>query len=150
MPPRLQTLAHHDIRARRLTRAELLRCGAVVALGAGLPAIAAARASAAATRRVRALTRSRFAPYVGSAFSIQRPHGGRERVELVEIADLPGAPGSEMAFSLIFHGRRRGAVGQDTVTFSHSALGSLQLFQVPVGTAPAGQDYQVIVDRRRW
>jgi hypothetical protein len=141
--------AAHGPRVHGLTRAELLRCGVAVALGAGLPTSAAAPASAAAGRGARALTRSRFAPYVGSAFFIRRPQGGHERVELVEIGDLPGVRDSELAFSLVFHGRRRGAVGQGTVTFSHEALGTLELFQVPVGAAQAGQDYQVIVDRRR-
>jgi hypothetical protein len=79
---------------------------------------------------------------------MRRPEGGHERVELVEIGDLPGASHSEAAFSLIFHGRRRAAVGQATVRFSHRALGAVQLFQVPIGTARAGQDYQVIIDRR--
>jgi hypothetical protein len=132
-----------------LTRAELLRCGAAVALGAGLPAIAAAPASAASGRDVRALTRSCFAPYVGSVFFMRLPRGGQERVELVEIGDIPGAGDGELGFSLIFHGHRRGVVGQGTVRFSHADIGMLRLFQVPVGAARAGQDYQVIVDRRR-
>jgi hypothetical protein len=132
-----------------LTRAQLLRRGAAVALGASLPAIATAPASAAAGRQVRALTRSRFSPYVGSPFFMRLPQGGRERVELVEIGDIPGAGDGELGFSLIFHGRRRGVVGQGTVRFSHARMGTVELFQVPVGMARAGQDYQVVVDRRR-
>jgi hypothetical protein len=121
-----------------------------VALGAGLPTLATASANAGPDRWTRALTRSRFVPYVGSAFFIRRPQGGHERVELVEIGELGGARDSELAFSLGFHGSRRGVLRQGTVTFSHKDLGTLQLFQVPIGTARAGQDYEVIVDRRRW
>jgi hypothetical protein len=140
--------AAEDGRVRGLTRAQLLRLGVAVAVGAGLPGFTA-RASGAAGRRVGAWSRSRFAPCVGSAFFIRRPRGGNVRVELVEIDDLYAAPGSELAFSLIFHGRRRGAVGQGTFEFSHGALGTLRMFLVPILTARAGQDYQVIVDRRR-
>jgi hypothetical protein len=105
----------HEARVRGLTRAELLRCGVAAALGAGLPTVASASANAAPDRWTRELTRSRFAPYVGSAFFIRRPQGGHERVELVEIGDLRGARDSELAFSLGFHGCRRGALRQGHV-----------------------------------
>jgi hypothetical protein len=42
-----------------------------------------------------------------------------------------------------------GAARSAKATFSRWALGTLHLFQVPIGAAQAGQDYEVIVDRRR-
>jgi uncharacterized protein DUF6916 len=133
-----------------LTRAQLLERSLVVAVAASLPAFAAAPARAAWGRRAGALSRSAFAPHVGSAFFIERPRGARERVELAEIEDLHGARDSDLAFSLIFRGRRPGAISQGTFPISHRALGTLHLFLVPINTSNAGQDYQVIVDRRPW
>jgi hypothetical protein len=132
-----------------LTRAQLLERGLAVVVGTAIPGFAVASAQAA-SRQVRGgLQRARFAPYLGTTFLLARPQGGYERAELVEIGDLDTAGKSDAAFSLIFHGRRPGALSQGTITFFHDALGALRLFQVPVFTAGRGQDYQVIVDRRR-
>lgn len=106
----------------------------------GLPAHAAAAAPA--------LSRSRFTPFVGSAF--QMTHG-REHVDVVltEVGDLTPVlqSGDEKRFALFFAAARADAPADGIRTFRNSDFGELDLFVSPVGRSADSLRYQVIVNR---
>lgn len=100
------------------------------------------------------LTAARFAPYVGTPFTVSVASGGPRTVTLEEVttrnphpADRPGLQGD--AFSLIFRGEGPMAFGGGMYTLRHRELGAFTLFLVPVDRRGDAQDYQAVIDTRR-
>lgn len=99
------------------------------------------------------LTLARFAPHIGSRFTVNTGRLGGVAVTLGEAtatgahpADRPGLRGE--AFSLIFRGAGANAFANGTHTLVHPALGAFALYLVAVGPGRNGQEYQAIIDHR--
>ncbi|MBK9943243.1 MAG: hypothetical protein U0Z44_05935 [Kouleothrix sp.] len=104
------------------------------------------------------LTSADFAPYLQQAFLLSlgpwgqphdpATHGAARPLELVEVADIGGAPPDASVirrpFSLIFRDTAGGHLPQRTYAIKHPALGWIDLFLVPIGPDPLGMCYQSI------
>ncbi len=94
------------------------------------------------------LTLDDFSSRVGESFVVDLGGEVTLRLELVSAEALGGssAPGARRApFSLVFRspGERRHVL-QRTYPMEHAALGRLELFLVPIGTAPGGMRYEAV------
>jgi cell division septation protein DedD len=90
-------------------------------------------------------TKATFISYLNSVFQL-RTVAGVVAVTLLKVNDMPAAKGGE-CFSLLFRGGSR-ALGQDTYTIDHPALGTFQLLLVPVGTDDNGAEgYLATINR---
>jgi hypothetical protein len=137
-----------DNRGLRLTRRGLISSGGAAtaaALIARQPGALAAAADAAAAAP-SPLRRSSYAGLEGSTFSVGAGTAAT-RMKLGRIADLTGAPGSDDAFSLSLSGATSSRIEQGTHRFSHSSLGTFDLFVTPVESHGSEQRYEVIVNR---
>jgi hypothetical protein len=87
----------------------------------------------------------RFAPLVGSRFSL-RPDGGPALpAQLVDAAAARGAAlNGRQPFSLIFEGPPEPLLPQSIYRVEHPALDAMDLFLVPVGRSPAGVRYEAV------
>jgi hypothetical protein len=92
-----------------------------------------------------------FRPYLNLSFRVRitmasRPPQLRE-LELVEVSEARYTPSSSDArrpFSLIFRDTAGGVLPQSIYTLEHSALGSLEIFLVPIAARQDGTQYQAI------
>lgn len=88
------------------------------------------------------LTLERFAPLVGSTFSVALAAPWDLRLELAEVAAL--SPQTSFAgafrapFRLIFHGPQQPVHPQATLPLFHPELGQFEIFLVPIGPSPQG------------
>jgi hypothetical protein len=90
-------------------------------------------------------TKATFISYLNSIFQLHTVFG-LVAVTLLKVNDMTAPKGGE-CFSLLFRGGAR-ALKQDTYTLDHSALGTFQLFLVPVGTDDNGaQGYLATINR---
>ena len=101
----------------------------------------------------RELSLDRFAPHVGSDFTVRLSAGRRLRLRLVEATDRQPHPAdrrglSGESFSLVFSGRGAKAFDHGTYTVTNPSLGAVPLFLVAVGLARDGQRYQAVINRR--
>lgn len=87
------------------------------------------------------LTVDTFRPHVGTVFTLLAGDEVRVPLELVS-AEAPGEEGTR--FALEFQGPGDPAYAQATVTLEHPALGTLQIFVVPVARDAEGTRYQAI------
>ena len=96
-----------------------------------------------------ALSRSTFAPHLGSAFRVE----GQVNLTLVEIGRLMRPRGIEEAafdersFKLVLRGRKQAPLAQHTYRLRHADLGAFDLFLVPVGKSEQWQFYEAIFNR---
>lgn len=90
-------------------------------------------------------TKATFLTYLNSIFQLHTVRGV-VAVTLLKVEDMAPAQDGE-CFSLLFRGGGT-ALSQDTFTVDHSALGTFQLFLVPVGTdANGAQGYLATINR---
>ena len=83
-----------------------------------------------------------FQPLIGSSFVIA---GSDDALELVEANALGSGPsGSRDPFSLLFLRRSNAVLLDDTYTLTHPALGSFEMFIVPVAQDAEGVRYEAI------
>jgi hypothetical protein len=75
---------------------------------------------------------AQFRPHVNTAFTVRSPADVRVRLVLARVVDGPRTESVEQ-FSLIFHGPADATVSHDTHACHHPALGSFDLFIVPIG-----------------
>jgi hypothetical protein len=145
-----------DDGSARLTRARLLKTGAVAALVAGAggagralagvggsdltdgPGIGMPRGGAAY------LHRRTYAPLVGSEFTLHRPGARTLRMKLVDAKVWPGVGDS---FSLLFRGRRNPGVESGVYRIEHPRMGSFELFLTPVGRGVKGLNLEAVINR---
>lgn len=135
-----------------LTRAGLLKAGAVAAIGAGVGSQGAALAGAAAApspvRRAFAgpayLTPEPYRPLVGHAFHAQRNGMKPVELRLVEVRVLPG-PGD--TFSLLFRGGRNSTLESATHRLGNASLGTFELFLNPVDRPSGELTVEALVNR---
>jgi hypothetical protein len=90
-------------------------------------------------------TKATFISYLNSVFQLHTV-SGVVAVTLLRVDDMAPAKGGE-CFSLLFRGGSR-ALGQDTYTIDHAALGTFKLLLVPAGTDDNGaQGYLATINR---
>lgn len=91
-------------------------------------------------------TKATFTQYLNSVFQL-RTGFSVVAVTLLKVDDLPAAKGGE-CFSLLFRGGGGAALRQNTYSLDHPALGTFQLFLVPVGADSNGaQGYLATINR---
>ena len=94
------------------------------------------------------LTLARFAPLVGSTFSVALGAPWDLRLELAEVAALSSQTSFTGAlrapFRLIFHGPTQPVHPQATLPLEHPQLGRLEIFLVPIGPDAIGMRYEAI------
>jgi len=86
------------------------------------------------------LNRELFAPHVKTSFRFEK-EGGHVELELEEVS---GGRGAARPFSLLFRGPREGFLPQRTYRVEHVALGTLDIFIVPIGLDPSGYRYEAV------
>jgi len=90
-------------------------------------------------------TKATFISYLNSVFQLHTV-SGIVAVTLLKVDDMTPPKGGE-CFSLLFRGGSR-ALGQDTYTIDHAALGTFKLLLVPAGTDSNGaQGYLATINR---
>jgi hypothetical protein len=148
----LPTICQHPSSARSAlvpTRREALcACaGTVLAVVVG-STVAGAPAGAAVVRRraprPHPLSRSRFAPLVGSAFRLTGPSGSRT-VRLVGAPAAATGAAAERRFTLQFSDRARTPLREGIYTVRHARIGAVELFLAPVGSRTGR--YEAVVNR---
>ena len=90
------------------------------------------------------MRREDFEPHLNTTFRV--PRGGEEplELELVEIAGGDGRFEHSYSFSLFFRGGPHFVLQQHTFTLEHDALGTLDIFLVPVARDPDGFRYEAV------
>lgn len=91
------------------------------------------------------LTVETFSPHVGSSFSLSGDLGDLELVlsEAVSRGTTePGAPGARAQFSLSFRGPAAPLLPQRIYRLHHHALGTLDIFLVPIAAGADGVVYE--------
>jgi hypothetical protein len=96
------------------------------------------------------LTLPRFQAALQTRFRIQSQADPHIELVLVEARALGSAPGSDDggSFSILFHGPARPLLPQRTYPFAHDALGTFDLFIVPVGRDRDGYLYEAVFNRQ--
>jgi hypothetical protein len=90
------------------------------------------------------LSVAEFAPLVDQPFTIEG-QGQSLQLSLISACALGSAPpGHREPFSLIFRGPAAPLLRQQTYPLRHAALGTLEIFIVPVGPDAQGQLYEAI------
>jgi hypothetical protein len=94
------------------------------------------------------LSRATFLECVGSTFRLHREPEPPMELTLSEAKAL-GTPGSTYQsrrepFSLLFHGPKSFYVPQKIYPLEHEAIGTLEIFLVPVGPDERGMRYEAI------
>jgi hypothetical protein len=98
------------------------------------------------------LQSSDFEPYLQHGFELHLHLAGDQpaivrSLELIEVTQsryLPPSDGVRKPFSLIFRDRAGGVLPQSTYALSHAALGTLEIFLVPIASASDGTRYQAV------
>ncbi len=91
------------------------------------------------------LSRADFEAHVGSEFVASRPDGGSLVLTLGEVRPLgQAAPGRRDGFALELRGPTRPVLDQGTHDLTHTALGRLTIFLVPVGRDERGIAYEAV------
>lgn len=96
------------------------------------------------------LTADSFAPSVGETFTLDAGDAGRIEVELLAARlhdpDAPAedASGTRAPFTLEFRGPADPILAQHIYRLEHPALGSLEIFIVPIGSDEAGTSYEAV------
>ncbi len=93
------------------------------------------------------LTREDFAKHLNQHFWL-RSDAGEVQLELIEAAAFHASgtlpDGTRAPFSVVFRGPKEPALAQMTYQFEHQAMGSLELFMVPIGPDDQGMLYEVV------
>jgi hypothetical protein len=91
-------------------------------------------------------TTATFEPHVGTTFLV---HGATAEPLTLTLTHLTrGRPGNSLAtreaFSLFFRGPRDTYLQQSMYLFEHEALGTFEIFIVPVGQDATGYQYEAV------
>jgi len=91
-------------------------------------------------------TMEMFAPQAGSKFTMPCGNTGAVELTLDSINDL-GSSARHIQFSMVFSGPQNAPLKQGIYRLEHGALGTLNLFLVPIGKDQKGVQYEAIVNR---
>jgi hypothetical protein len=83
-------------------------------------------------RGLETLTVADFAPLRGDRFRIGGDDGQPFDAELVEVTEIPRAPGGRAPFSLVFKGGPSPPLPQRIHRVEHDGLGAIDIFLVPI------------------
>jgi hypothetical protein len=98
-------------------------------------------------RPLDALEQADFARHLGTPFRLGLADGGTLDLTLLEAnahPQLPHSPGRRRGFSLVFRSASPGHLPQATYRLDHEAMGSLDLFLVPIGPRDSGMCYEAV------
>jgi hypothetical protein len=95
------------------------------------------------SRSLDALTAADFEPHRGAGFGLAAA-GGEIALRLVEVNRAGPALRAGGAFSLLFVSDPGPFLPQATYPISHPALGTLELFLVPLGRKHGGNGYEAV------
>lgn len=84
-----------------------------------------------------------FEPHLNATFEINAP-GGIVPLKLVQTASAGHAMREGGAFSLLFQAPGGPFLPQAIYSLRHPALGTLEIFLVPVGPLPGGNGYHAV------
>src|SRR5512135_2734514 len=114
-------------------------CAADLASGSARPG----RTSMTASADLSALAIGHFTPHLGESFELTTANGSLP-LKLVRIdrAGESGRPGG--AFSLLFAAPEGPWLPQSIYPVAHHAVGTMEIFLVPVGRLEGGNGYQAI------
>ena len=99
------------------------------------------------------LERATFAERLGETFRTVLEPGNLLELELVEVEALGSAsPGDDQPrpsarqnpFSIVFRGPKDKTLAQGTFRMEHDAIGSFDLFLVPIGEDQDGRQYEAV------
>ena len=94
---------------------------------------------------LRSFTIETFAPLVGEAFRIRPDDASSLEANLISAEPHGGRAGdSRTPFSIVFRGPSQPVLAQMTYRMEHAALGSFELFIVPIGPDETGMRYEAI------
>jgi hypothetical protein len=93
-------------------------------------------------------TRNLFEPYELTIFTVKPEEGEFVEVELIEVTDTTPEGFDGEQFSLVFQGPHEPALDQRIYKLDHDALGSIELFLVPVGAPEKGRLYEAYFNLR--
>ena len=144
-----------------LSRRQLLTGAGMAGLAAATPALRRLRApypfgsgaGAARTSSSDELTLARFAPHVGSSFTVRAGALVTLALTLEEARGTPPHPADRAgvqgeSFSLVFRGGEGPPLDDGIHPVTHPALGTFPLFVSAFDAGRRGQAYQAVVDRR--
>jgi hypothetical protein len=94
------------------------------------------------------LTREIFARYLNTHFQVGGEAAHSAALELVEASATPAPPSYE-AFSIVFRGPSDRPLPQGMHRFYHDAIGTFDLFTVPIRRDQHGLYYEAVFNRRR-
>jgi hypothetical protein len=92
---------------------------------------------------IGAATADDFAPRRNEEFRLSAP-AGQVILTLTEVRRLGEAQRPGGAFSLLFVVQGGSALPQATYQIDHPALGSMDMFIVPIGPMPGGAGYEAV------
>ena len=109
------------------------------------------------TNAVIYFKKSTFSPYLKSRFGIRLRNSKVMQVGLVRVSDVGPVEGrnedaavGKESFLIRFNAPTYSKpIPQDTYTITHGALGTFQLFLVPMGTDSKGRYYEAIINHRQ-
>ena len=91
-------------------------------------------------------TMEMFVPHKGSKFTMHCGNTGAAELILESVNDL-GSSARHIQFSMVFSGPQNAPLKQGIYRLEHGALGTLNLFLVPIGKDQKGVQYEAIVNR---
>ncbi|MEK6409225.1 MAG: hypothetical protein AABN34_20055 [Acidobacteriota bacterium] len=94
------------------------------------------------------LTAETFSEQLKTTFRIRLSDSNHIDVELTEVTPARQRPRQEQ-FAILFRGPRDTLLAQGTYLLEHDAIGSFDLFLVPVGMDDQGIDYEAVFNRLR-
>jgi hypothetical protein len=97
------------------------------------------------SRDLASLTAEDFGELVGDTFSLSGEDGTALEAVLSSVQRAThGRPEARTPFSVVFRGPVEPVLPQHIYRFGHSALGTLELFVVPVGRDERGVYYEAV------
>ena len=94
------------------------------------------------------LNSKRFADCLHTPFLLEEPTKGGVRLELVAVTEAKYSPQVEN-FSLLFYGPLQPVLPQCIYRLNHDALGSMEIFLVPLGPDAESMQYEAVFNRIR-
>lgn len=95
---------------------------------------------------LKQLTRQTFDPLVNEPFQVTLDTGplSLDLIECKSLADGRPDEGLREPFSLIFHGPPAPILAQQIYPVTHSSIGNVEIFLVPLGPAKDGMKYEAV------
>jgi len=95
---------------------------------------------------VESFTLQTFSVHVDEDFTVALPDGTELTARLIEATALGGSPaeGLRAPFSIIFRGPAGPTLSQGTHQLRHQAIGSFEVFLVPVQPDAGGPRYEAV------